>query len=70
MFPVLVKEIIMSSLRQRFQNDMVLRGLAERTQVAYVDAVAAIAKYYHRSPELISPEEIKQYLLHLVLELL
>ena len=56
----------MSSLRQRFQNDMVLRGLAERTQVAYVDAVAAIAKYYHRSPDLISPEEIKQYLLHLI----
>ena len=56
----------MSTLRQRFHNDMVLRGLAERTQVAYLDAVAAIAKYYHRSPDQISPEEIKQYLLHLI----
>lgn len=56
----------MSTLRQRFQNDMVLRGLAESTQVAYLDAVAAIAKYYHRSPDQISPDEIKQYLLHLI----
>jgi site-specific recombinase XerD len=66
MFPVLVKEAIMNSLRQRFQNDMVLRGLAECTQVAYVDAVAKIANYYHRSPDQISPDEIKQYLLHLI----
>jgi site-specific recombinase XerD len=66
MFPVLVKETIMNSLRQRFQNDMVLRGLAQCTQDAYLDAVAKIAKYYHRSPDQISPEEIKQYLLHLI----
>lgn len=56
----------MTPLRQRFHNDMVLRGLAERTQVVYLDAVAAIAKYYHRSPDQISPDEIKQYLLHLI----
>lgn len=56
----------MSPLRQQMQADMVLRGLAKRTQEAYLSAVIGIAKYYHRSPDLISPDEIKQYLLHLI----
>jgi integrase/recombinase XerD len=56
----------MTPLRQQMQDDMVLHGFAERTQEAYLDAVIAIAKYYHRSPDQISPDEIKQYLLHLI----
>lgn len=56
----------MSPLRQQMQADMVLRGFAESTQVAYLDAVIAIAKHYRRSPDQISTEEINQYLLHLI----
>jgi integrase/recombinase XerD len=63
-----VKETIMTPLRQQMQADMVLHGLAKRTQKVYIAAVAGIAKYYHRSPDLISPDEIKQYLLHLINE--
>ncbi|MCX7217706.1 MAG: site-specific integrase [Burkholderiales bacterium] len=58
----------MSSLRQQMQADMVLHGLAKRTQKVYLSAVTGIATYYHRSPDLISPDEIKQYLLHLINE--
>lgn len=56
----------MTPLRQQMQNDMVLQGLAVKTQSAYLDAVKAISQHYHRSPDQLSPEEIKQYLLHLI----
>ena len=56
----------MTPLRQQMLDDMVLHGFAANTQSAYLDAVKAISQHYHRSPDLISPEEIKQYLLHLI----
>jgi len=56
----------MSPLRQQMDNDMVLRGLADRTREAYIAAVVGIAKYYRRSPEQLSEDEIERYLLHLI----
>ena len=56
----------MSPLRQQMDNDMVLRGLADRTREAYIAAVAGIAKYYRRSPEQLSEDEVERYLLHLI----
>lgn len=58
----------MSALRQQMQADMAVRGLAPRTQKAYIDAVAAIARHYHRSPDTLSVAEIEQYLHHLIVE--
>lgn len=58
----------MSALRQQMQADMTVRGLALRTQKAYIDAVAAIARHYHRSPDTLSIAEIEQYLHHLIAE--
>lgn len=58
----------MSPLRQQMQADMVVRGLAPRTQRAYLDAVAALARYYHRSPDHLSLQEIEHYLHHLIAE--
>jgi len=40
-----------------------LRGLSERTQEAYVRAVRQLAEHYHKSPALISEEELRQYFL-------
>ena len=62
------KETVMSSLRQQMQSDMVLRGLAERTQESYIAAIVGIAKYYRRSPDQLSQDEINHYLLHLIEE--
>jgi len=42
-----------------------LRGLAERTQESYVRAVRQLAEHYHKSPALISEEELRQYFLFL-----
>lgn len=58
----------MSPLRQQMQSDMVLRGLAARTQESYIAAVVGVAKHYHRSPDQLSQDEIQQYLLHLIEE--
>lgn len=56
----------MTPLRQRMLDAMTVRGLAERTQECYTDALARMARHYHRSPELLSAPEVEAYLLHLV----
>ena len=43
----------MTPLRQRMIEDMQLRGLAPLTQRAYLRAVRELARYYHKSPDLI-----------------
>jgi site-specific recombinase XerD len=55
----------MTPLRKKMIDDMVLRGLSERTQQRYVDAVAGLAKFYRRSPDTLGDEEVQRYLLHL-----
>jgi hypothetical protein len=42
-----------------------LRGLSERNQESYVRAVRQLAQHYHKSPDLISEEELRQYFLYL-----
>jgi integrase/recombinase XerD len=55
----------MSKLRQQMIEDMQLRGLAYKTQEAYVRAVRQLAEYYGESPEYISESELRQYFLYL-----
>ncbi|MGH9880266.1 MAG: site-specific integrase, partial [Pyrinomonadaceae bacterium] len=40
-----------------------LRGLSERTQEAYVRAVRQLSEHYHKSPDQITEEELRQYFL-------
>ena len=56
----------MTDLRRRMDEDMVVRGMAERTRETYLAAVTGLAKYYRRSPDQISDEEVQAYLLHLI----
>src|SRR2546425_4676692 len=51
----------MSPLQQRMLEDMQLRGLSARTQEAYARAVWQLAQHYHRSPEQLGDEELRQY---------
>lgn len=57
----------MSPLRTRFIEDMQLHGFSPKTQACYAGAVGSLAKHYHKSPDLISEEELRQYFLHLTL---
>ena len=58
----------MSPLRQKFIDEMKLRNFSIRTVSSYAGAVAALAGHYRRSPDKISEQEIKQYLLFLAEE--
>src|SRR5437762_2947521 len=53
--------ITMSELRKRMIECLQLRGLSERTQESYVRAVRQLAEHYHKSPDLITEEELRQY---------
>jgi Phage integrase, N-terminal SAM-like domain/CHRD domain len=56
----------MTELRRRMDDDMLARGLADRTRESYLWAVTGLARFYHRSPDQISDEEIQAYLVHLI----
>jgi integrase/recombinase XerD len=58
----------MTTLRQQFNRELVIRGMSPKTQEAYVRAVRDLALHYHKTPDLVSDEEIKNYLLYLVQE--
>ncbi len=55
----------MTPLRQKMINDMKLRRFSPGTQKLYVYAVESLAKYYNRSPDLISQEEVYVFLIYL-----
>ena len=43
-----------------------LPGLSQRTQESYVRAVRQLSEHYHRSLNLITESELRQYFLHLL----
>jgi len=53
----------MSPLRHRLIEDMKLAGLSPTTHVIYINAVRGLAAYYRRSPDQLSEEEVRAYLL-------
>ena len=55
----------MTDLQKRMIESLQLRGMSERTQEAYVRAVRQLAQHYHKSPDLITEEELRQYFLDL-----
>jgi integrase/recombinase XerD len=58
----------MTPLRQRFIEDMQMRGLAPTTQRSYIHYAAEFAKFYNTSPEKLDLEVIRQYEMHLLNE--
>jgi len=55
----------MSALRQKMIEDMQLKGLALRTQEAYVNAVLQLSRRFKKSPDSIDEEELREYFLYL-----
>ncbi len=56
----------MTHLRRLMQEELQRRNYSEITAVCYVRHVAAFAKHFGRSPDLLGTEEIKQFQLHLI----
>lgn len=58
----------MTPLREKYLRGLAIRGRAERTQQAYTSFVADLARYFHRSPDQISYEEVTVWIHHLIQE--
>jgi len=58
----------MTPMRKKMIRELEVQRKADNTIGAYVTAVADLAQYYHRSPEKISRDEVRDYLHHLLTE--
>ena len=56
----------MTRLRDKYQRDMAVRGLALRTQQSYTSFVADLARHFKRSPDRISYDEVVDWIHHLI----
>jgi site-specific recombinase XerD len=55
----------MTPLRQRMTEELRRRNYGDRTIETYVRSVAAFALFFKRSPEVLGPDQVRQYQLHL-----
>ena len=55
----------MIEFKKRMIEDLQLRGLSETTQGMYVRAVRMLSEHYHKSPDQVTEEELRQYFLYL-----
>ena len=55
----------MGALRTKMIEEMRLRNFSPRTEQSYVAAMVGLAKYYRQSPDQLTQEQIRSYLLHL-----
>jgi site-specific recombinase XerD len=54
-----------TEIARRFLDDLQLHGFAVRTQESYMRAVRKLAYHYHKAPDKITEEELRQYFLYL-----
>lgn len=55
----------MTPIRRKMIEDMQLHGLSKATQKSYVGHVRQLATHYHKSPDRLSEEEVRRYVLYL-----
>lgn len=56
----------MTQLRKRVLEELERRNYSQATARSYVGAIRRFAEYFHRSPEQLGPEQIREYQLHMV----
>ena len=56
----------MTPLRQRMLEDLRVRNYSPRTQSIYIGYVARFAAHFGQSPDQLTPEQIRSYLVYLV----
>lgn len=55
----------MTHLRKKMLEELQRRNLSKRTAESYLRAVEEFARFHHRPPDQLGPEEIRQYQAHL-----
>lgn len=58
----------MTPLRKRMMEELQLRNLSPITANTYIHLVERFARYFNQSPARLGPEQVRQYLLHLIQE--
>jgi integrase/recombinase XerD len=58
----------MTRLRQRMIEDMQVRNLAPDTQRSYLQQISQFAQHFDKSPEILGPDDIRAYQIHLAQE--
>ena len=58
----------MTPLRKRMMEELQLRNLSPMTANTYIHSVERFARYFNQSPARLGPEQVRQYLLHLIQE--
>src|SRR5215475_2110837 len=58
----------MGILRDRMIEEMKLRNFSPATQESYVYVVSGLARYHKKSPDQLSKEDIRTFLVHLTVE--
>ncbi len=58
----------MTPLRNKMIEAMTVRGFSLRTHESYLQAVQGLTKYYHRSPDTLTPGQIQRYFTYLAVE--
>tara|TARA_B100001964_G_C13989383_1_gene489943 strand:- start:300 stop:635 length:336 start_codon:yes stop_codon:yes gene_type:complete len=57
--------MIMTTLREKMKEEMLLMGLAASTQAVYMKALVNLYHHYKQSPAELSAEQLRAYLLSL-----
>ncbi len=55
---------MMKAWYEKSINALQLNGKGERTQEAYTRSVRMLVEFYHKTPDLITEEELQHYFLH------
>ncbi|MDR5892815.1 MULTISPECIES: site-specific integrase [Halomonas] len=58
----------MTALRQAMIEAMRQHGFAQRTQHTYLMVITDLARYFHRPPDTLSPDDLQRFFNHLVQE--
>jgi integrase/recombinase XerD len=58
----------MTPLRSKYIRDLAIRGKAERTQHSYTAYVADLARHFSKSPDLLSYEQVADWIYYLIKE--
>ena len=56
----------MGIIKEKMIQDLVIRGMSKRTQDTYLNCIQQFVKYYMKSPDLLTLEDINSYQLYLI----
>ena len=59
------KEVLVTQLRKLTLDEIARRNYTESTTRAYIRVIADFARYFHRSPDQLGPDHVREYTVHL-----